>query len=73
MSDRKPRRRVLVHLKSGHTLKFRATEFTVNYTGGRISGYSYSGVPVRNWYGRAIRRPLAINPEDITAVEAYGD
>lgn len=70
-TEREPRKKIWVHLRSGAVIKFRARTFDAKTEGGKISSYSWDGTPARSlWFWR--RRPIFIDPSEIIAVEVRG-
>ena len=72
MPEPKPmRKKVWFHLRSGRIIKLRARELDIKMTGGTLTSYSWSGMPVKTlWFWR--RRPLYISPSEIVAIEVRG-
>ncbi len=72
MADKKPMMKtVWLHLRSGRVIKIRVRELDIKMTGGRLTSYTWSGMPVKSgpfWR----RRLMFVEPSEIVAVEVRG-
>ena len=72
MTESKPMmKRVRLHLRSGSVIKIRVRELDIKLTGGKLTSYTWSGMPVKAgpfWR----RRLLFVEPQEIVAIEVRG-
>lgn len=72
MTEKKPMmKRVWMHLKSGRVIKIRVRELDIKTTGGKLTSYAWSGMPVRTGYFWR-RRLIFVEPGEVVAIEVRG-
>lgn len=72
MTEKKPMMKtVWLHLKSGRVIKIRVRELDIKMTGGKLTSYAWSGMPVRTGYFWR-RRLVFVDPSEVVAIEVRG-
>ena len=72
ITNKKPmRKRVWFTMRSGKVIKMIARDLDLKSTDGKITSYTWDGMPVRSWWFWR-RRLLYLDPAEIAAVEVRG-